>query len=147
MNSPVTPRLNRESWPPPPEERFETGTCCEESGWTREAWKAYVRSDTIRDLDDILGQAQDLIEKIEMFLGTHGGEDPGAELLVKAGIPLPPRIVKYGTNIRGISDDLTGVRWAINEFVSKAEQMIVDPESYDVNGLAIEPESRKEEVA
>lgn len=129
----------RDPWPHhPPLERFKTRHGYEESGYeTQEQWKAYIRSEVASDAFDIWAQAADLLAKIEEFGEKHSGDDPGAEAIAAAGLPIPEKVKQYGTRVQSVNGDFQGFAWALNEFIQKLDFYCLDPDEWDENGLFI----------
>jgi hypothetical protein len=68
--------------------------------------------------------------------GVGKARDPGEAAILAAGLPVPPGVVRYGTPLRGVRDDLIGLRWILRLFETAADT-IPNPEEYGPDGLRI----------
>ena len=118
-------------------QRFEPFSGFEESGHTPEQWKTYIRSPAVRLIFNLWHEAEAFAEKIDAFLTAFGSIDIGADAIEAAGLPLPKKVVEYGTEAGHFPDEFAGLLWALRAFGNLTESWCIDPDDWDAEGLAI----------
>jgi hypothetical protein len=133
----TTPAAN--STLPPRRSKYETHGR-PEYGHTPETWGAIVASPAAALAREISNQMGELLEKLREWEKTYASsDDPGLDVLIAAGLTVPPYTQKWGTSMKYLDKEFQGLQWILETINDPVHDLIPEPVDEDDAPTATEP--------
>ncbi len=132
----TTPAAN--STLPPRQSNYEIHSRIE-YGHTPETWGAIVASPAAALAREISNQMGELLEKLREREKAYGSsDDPGVDVLIAAGLAIPPYTQEWGTSMKHLDKDFQGLQWVLWVIDDAVRHLVPEPVDEDAAPTAVE---------
>ena len=133
----TTPATN--STLPPRRSKYETHGC-PEYGHTPETWGAIVASPAVALAREISNQMGELLANLQKWEKTYASsDDPGVDVLIAAGLAVPPYTQQWGTSMKHLDKDFQGLQWVLWMIDDAVRHLVPEPVDEDAAPTAVAP--------